>query len=349
VGIVLLNYNNWGDTIECLESLLHLDYPNFEILVCDNDSGDQSVERIAAWARGELCPLRRHRRVPCERAPSWPPVLDHRVVTPDADLVREYTDATRLFILPTGRNGGFSFGNNVGIRFALLNSAVSMVWLLNNDTVVELGALSALARKVLDEPDLGICGSTLRNYEPPYAEQALGGARFHRWRGEASIISSSDFPALGGAALAARVQGDMDYVIGASMLVSRQFLERVGLMSERYFLYFEELDWARRAQGRFRLGYCPESVVYHRLGSTTGDAARNYFGAYHISRSRVLFVAKFDPWMLPSMYLMGSLDIVKALLQRRFSRARGIAAGLLSVPLREMLSLTRSRARDGSP
>jgi len=343
VGIVLLNFNNWGDTIECLESLLHLDYPDFEVLVCDNDSRDGSVEHIAAWARGDLCPVLRHGRVPNQRVASWPAALPCRVVAPGAPASRAASDAERFFILPTGHNGGFSFGNNVGVRFTLLNPAVSLVWLLNNDTVVDPGALLALVRRMLADPGIGICGSTLLDYTSPCNVQALGGARFNRWRGDASVIFPADYPGLTEAALAERVERDMDYVVGASMLVSRAFLDRIGLLSEQYFLYFEEPDWARRAQGQFRLGYCADSVVYHRLGSTTGDAARGFFGTYHMFRSRVIFVAQFDPWALPTMYLLCSLDVAKALLQRRFARAHGIVAGLSSVGLRELLALARSR------
>ena len=345
VGIVLLNFNNWGDTIECLESLLRLDYPDFEVLVCDNDSRDGSVEHIAAWARGDLCPLLRHRRVPSQRVASWPAALPCRVVVPDAPASRATSDPEKLFILPTGHNGGFSFGNNVGMRFTLLNPAVSLVWLLNNDTVVDPGSLLALVRRMLADPGIGICGSTLLDYAPPFNVQALGGARCNRWRGGACVIFPADYPGLAGVALAERVERDMDFVIGASMLVSRTFLDRIGLLSEQYFLYSEEPDWARRAQGQFRLGYCADSVVYHRLGSTTGDAARGFFGTYHLFRSRVIFVAKFDPWALPTMYLLCLLDVVKALLQRRFARTRGIVAGLFSVGLRELLALARSRPR----
>src|SRR5215216_1773411 len=52
VHILLLNFNGWRDTLECLESVLRLDYPDFRVIVCDNGSSDGSGERIRAWAEG---------------------------------------------------------------------------------------------------------------------------------------------------------------------------------------------------------------------------------------------------------------------------------------------------------
>ena len=80
VSVVVLNYRNWGDTIECLESLLRLDYPCFEIIVCDNDSRDGSVENILAWARGELLPTARHAGVAATRPSGFEPLVAHRLV-----------------------------------------------------------------------------------------------------------------------------------------------------------------------------------------------------------------------------------------------------------------------------
>ena len=60
--------------------------------------------------------------------------------------------------------------------------------------------------------------------------------------------------------MAARI----DYVVGASVFVPRQFLDEIGLMSEDHFLFFEELDWAVRAKGRYRLALAPDSLVYHK-------------------------------------------------------------------------------------
>ncbi|MCZ6772669.1 MAG: glycosyltransferase, partial [Proteobacteria bacterium] len=54
VAILILNWNGWPDTLECLESVLRLDYPDFQVIVCDNGSTDGSVDHLLDWAAGRL-------------------------------------------------------------------------------------------------------------------------------------------------------------------------------------------------------------------------------------------------------------------------------------------------------
>ena len=344
VSIVLLNYRNAPDTIECLESLLRLDYPNFEIIVCDNDSQDGSVAMISAWARGEIAPSATHPSQTAERVPRWQSGVSWRLMQPAALGLPRLHDDPLIHLIPTGQNGGFSAGNNVGLRHALAKPEVAFIWLLNNDTVVAPDALGALVERMRQDPSIGICGARLINYEPAGGVQALGGAMYARWRARARTLMPSHVPGLHGEQLQAAVEARMSYVIGASMLVPRRFVETVGLLSEAYFLYFEELDWVRRAAGRFRLGYCDGAVVYHRLGSTTGEALNAEFSSFHLSRSRIRFVAQFDVWALPLAYAFGAYDSLKALLKGRSRRAKGIWRGLRDSSPLQLLQLYQSRS-----
>jgi len=108
----------------------------------------------------------------------------------------------------------------------------------------------------------------------------------------------------------------MNYVEGASMLVSRQFLVEIGLLCEDYFLYFEEADWAIRAEGRFRLGYAPLSIVYHKVGGSIGTSSNpaktSYTSDYFNIRNRLMFTRRFYPGALPTVWLV----IVGAMLSR---------------------------------
>ena len=98
----------------------------------------------------------------------------------------------------------------------------------------------------------------------------------------------------------------MDYINGASTLASRSFLEKIGLMEESYFLYFEEMDWAMRARGKFALGYARDSVIYHKEGATIGTnldrRKRSLLSDQYLSRNRVLFTRRFVPWALPTVF-----------------------------------------------
>jgi len=82
-------------------------------------------------------------------------------------------------------------------------------------------------------------------------------------------------------------------------LVRRPFLEQIGLMSENYFLYFEEIDWATRARGKYSLAYAPRSVVYHKEGRSIGTsvdrAKRSSSSCYYLARSGMLFTKRYFP------------------------------------------------------
>lgn len=117
------------------------------------------------------------------------------------------------------------------------------------------------------------------------------------------------------------------------MLVSRQFVEQIGLMSEDYFLYFEEVDWAVRAKGRFSLGYAPKSIVYHKVGASIGTssnpAKKSLTCDYYNIRNRILFTRRYYPFFLPTVYLVLALELLLRLLCGRLDRTIMIARQML--------------------
>jgi GT2 family glycosyltransferase len=229
-------------------------------------------------------------------------------------MTREQAESQRggwdapLILIQTGGNLGFAGGNNVGLRLALHDPDCQFFWLLNNDSVVAPAALSAMVRVMQQRPEVGLCGSLNLFYHSPDKVQAQGGFHYRRWRRWTARVRLG--PPMNVAELPA-VPPPMDYVHGASMLTSRSFLKTVGLMEESYFLYFEELDWALRARGRFELGYAPESLVFHKEGASIGShrdrSKRSLISDQYLSRSRVLLSKRFFPWSLPSVILSTSL------------------------------------------
>lgn len=324
IYIVILNYNNWRDTLECLESVLKLDYPNFRVVVVDNDSSDGSFERIQAWARGELKAEVQNLALASLSMPARPKpvplqVVGGRAAGPDACVPGT---SAPVLLVKSPDNRGYAAGNNQGIRLALADRECAYLWLLNNDTVVEPDALSRLVQRLQGEPEVGICGSTLVHYHNPSTVQARGGARFNRWTATSTHVGEgSPFPLPDNTP----VTEPLDYVIGASMFVSRPFVEQVGLMYEDYFLYFEEIDWSWR-KGKFRVAYEPLSVVYHKEGATTGmnNKKVNYGkgGDFYLHRNRLLFARRNDPFALPTVVLRLLLVFVKSVQAGRWGRAR---------------------------
>ncbi len=325
--VILLNWNGWKDTIECLESVFHLACPGFSVVVCDNASTDGSLERIKQWALGELLAESANPQLAHLNSPPFPKPIPYLELTREQAESGTASHSSRFTLIQNGANLGFAAGNNVGLRYALSDPDCQFFWLLNNDTVVEPQSLSAMLQLMRKRPEVGLCGSLTLSYHNPKEVQAQGGKSYCRWTARVHtppplVVNELDLHPV-----------PTDYVNGASMLVSRPFLETVGLMEESYFLYFEELDWAMRAKGKFNLGYARGSVIYHKEGGTIGSnpdfRKRSLLSDQYLSRSRVLLTRRFFPWALPSVLACITLAAVQRLYRGDSVRAKVMLSFML--------------------
>ena len=234
-----------------------------------------------------------------------------------------------LTLLEIGSNLGFAGGCNVGIRHALARPGCTHVWLLNNDAVPTPGALVALLRHLAAHPRVGLCGSQIRCHDRPGTVQSFGGYH-NRWLGRTRAWGAG----LSGDALRAPPM-PIDFVPGASVLATRAFVEQVGLMHEGYFLYFEELDWAQRARGRFELAVCADSIVLHKGGASIGTpherGDRGERAEFFEFRGRLRFAARHQPALLPLVALGLVAALVKRVLLLRWAGARTVACALMGI------------------
>ncbi len=232
--VVLLNWRGWRDTIACLESLFAGQPAGLRVIVCDNDSGDGSLERIIDWACGEIvAETPQHPRLArlmkaTGRRPRW-----QRLGRRDAEAGR-VNDQADLLLVENGDNLGFAAGNNVGLRLALACDDMDCVWLLNNDTLVEADCLAQMRSRLAAANDRAVCGSMIHFFDQPEVIQAVGGNRFNRFTG---VARRSEGRFLHEAAVSspARAAQSLAYLSGCSMLLPRAFLEEVGLL---LFLFF---------------------------------------------------------------------------------------------------------------
>lgn len=307
-AVVILNWNGWRDTLACIRSVLK-HAGDAQVVVCDNGSSDSSYEHLKAALSSELtgealCCL--------EMSTAWPRVT-----------------AARVVLIQNGANLGFAGGCNVGLSFAMAQGH-RYFWLLNNDTEIEPGALDSLLERMLRDPEVGMCGSRLVYFDAPDVVQARGGAVYDprvgvgRHLGVHEAISSSEN--------AAAIEASMDYVVGASMMVSRRFLESVGLMQDDYFLYFEELDWATRGRVHgFRLAYAPHSVVRHKEGASIGTSHRgpgSMLSMRYLSRNRLLFTQRFHPQHLRTVRRRMAFEALVYLKRRQWTAAKVVLQSL---------------------
>ena len=328
VAIIILNWNAWQDSLECIESLLRQDYPDFTIFLCDNGSTDDSINAFAKWSQGSLCVLPVSREM---REYSVPPDTKPSKLEEWRDSSGQELDAC-VYLIKTGDNLGFAAGNNAGIRAALA-AGFDYLWILNADTVVDQNALKELVGRMTQDPRVGLCGSLLCYYDAPDVIQEVGGCAYYPLIGMARRLAA-DRPRREVQNWRA-LEKKIGYVSAASCLTSRAFVESVGEMSEDYFLYCEEIDWATRARGKFDPALAEKSVVYHKKGRSTGSKSiaegRSDSSTYYLWRARRRFTQKYHKFGMPGLFALGILSAGSAVLSGSGDTARAVIRGLLNL------------------
>jgi hypothetical protein len=335
LGIVLVNYNRWQDSVECLESVFRSSI-DVRVVMVDNASADGSFEKIAAWARGEVIAGVANPSLAHLSQPPLPKPVDHLLLMPSE--LQGASAQSRLTIAQSGGNLGFAGGNNVGIRLLMTDPAIRHIWLLNNDTVIEPGTAEALDRTMAETPDIGMAGTSVRFYFRPDVVQAWAGNRFSVLTGQSRGIGHGD-PSMPVPSSGA-VLPQIDFILGASLAVSRIFLERVGLMEEGYFLYYEEIDWAvrnrRLGSGALAVAWAAEANVFHKEGGSIGSSSvrgeRGRFSDYWLNRSRLAFIRRHYPALLPLHWMLTLALAIRRLIRRQPDKAESLFRALFGRP-----------------
>ncbi len=292
LGVVIVTFNAADEILDCLESLLAASDVQLEIVVVDNASDDDTLARIASWASGDkayLCP----KDSPLEITATPKPITIH---DPDAALGQ---DGHHITLIDTGVNAGFAGGVNRGLAHLAARPEVTRFWVLNPDSVVTPETPGALSRH--DTPaDWGMMAARILYYNTPDTIQNDGGTINWLTGVTSNLNLFSKF-----ADTAAPDGEQMQFIPGASMVVTRQFYDQVGPMDESYFLYYEEVDWALR-RGALRLAMCPEAIVYHKAGTAIGSPTlgrpASSFSLYFKHRARLRFIKRFRPLSLPTAW-----------------------------------------------
>lgn len=216
---------------------------------------------------------------------------------------------SRAEVIATGDNLGYAGGNNVGIT-RLLERGVEFVWLLNPDTRVESSTLTRLLRVMDRRPRAGVVGPRLMlPGDPPTIWYDGGEVNLRRFGATRHVAQG-------------RVEAEVEpprprrtgYVTGASLLTRATTLAQVGLLPERYFLYFEETDWCIQAR---RLHWT--CIVQSRARMThlkrSGTGLPEPYHVYYTTRNRYFFArdclgldpegafANLDARLLPNLRL----------------------------------------------
>jgi len=295
------------------------------VLVCDNASTDDSWENMKAWAEGRFAPdvaadfPLRHLILP--RVPKPIPYLEYSDAT---DMRRPQKCDVPLVLIQTGTNLGFAGGNNVALRYAQSQGDYEYIWIINNDTLVQPLTLSHLVDKLRSAPSYGMCGGTVVYQHVPHLIQARGGNTYVPWLGRTTPLGFLETPET--EVCETHIEARMACVSGACLLVSKALVQTVGYLSEIYFLYFEELDWALRArQHGYQLAYAARAIMYHQEGASIGGgnrdrAHKSWTADYFEIRNRLVFTRKFYPWAVPLVCLALLVTLGNRLRRRQWDR-----------------------------
>lgn len=280
VAIVILNWNGWKDTIECLESIFQINYLNYSVVLVDNHSTDDSLNKIMEYSMGKINVESAYFKYTSSNKP-----LNYQIIKNTAKT--DLNPDTQLTIIVNGKNDGFAEGNNIGIRYAIEHLGADYVLLLNNDTVVDKYFLDPMIKEGEENEKIGLLGPKLYYYDEPNVIWCVGGKIDWKFaRGLHVGINEEDIGQYD-------INQSFDYLSGAALLIKTDVFHKVGLLNKRYFLYFEETDFELRAtQDNYDNIYIPESKVWHKV-SKTGGGIKNEFGLYYITRNRWLFMKKW--------------------------------------------------------
>ena len=288
VSIIILNWNGWKDTIECLESLYQINYSNFDVIVVDNDSHDESLEKIRNYASGNINIKSEFFEYNYSNKPIK--ILEYtrnEYENSKGEINFFKLPSKRLFLIKNDANYGFAEGNNIGIRYAFNDLNPNYILLLNNDTVVDKDFLEEMVNIGEINTDIGIIGPKIYYYDEQNTIWCVGGKIDWKFaRGLHVGINEVDNGQY-------NEMREFDYVSGSALLIKREVVDGIGLLDKQFFLYFEESDWALRASLKeYRSVYAPEAKVWHKVSKSGGGLSKET-GLYYITRNRWLFMKKW--------------------------------------------------------
>lgn len=293
--VVILNWNLPEETIQCVESV--------------QSSRARDLAAVSAVTEGEPCRI---------------VVVDNGSRDDSVARLRErFGDSIKL--LTNSTNLGFAGGVNAGLEWALSQGAQSVL-VLNNDIVVDRDMIRHLVSVAESRPQAGIAGPVIYYFDEPDRIWRFAD-RESRWLPVPLRVPDRVV------AEAAGVPFQVDYVTACGMLVRREVLEAIGLFDTRYFMYFEDADFCRRARDAgYEIWCAPEAKMWHKvsLSAQKIQAVTQYAQSW----GRVQFYKKHlrgFSWLLALVYLLGrsTMTTVRHLLRGELDLLKPLWAGFL--------------------
>lgn len=251
-------------------------------------------------------------------------VVDNGSKNNEASILQERYP--KIIVIRSIENLGFAGGNNLGMKAA----KGKYIYLINNDTVFKKFNPQILIKRLESSPKIGMVCPKIRFAWDNNPIQFAGYTPLSpiTIRNKAIGFGEED-------------KGQYDtphqtpYAHGAAMMLKREIIDKVGLMPECYFLYYEELDWSMMiTRAGYEIWYEPANTIYHKESQSTGQTSP--LRTYYITRNRLLLVKR--NWSeltkhLSYIYLIaivGTRDFFKYALQGKVRLANAVLKGIFN-------------------
>jgi len=271
IAIIVLNWNNSKDTIACLESLKKQTYRDFDIILLDNGSTDNSVSEIREWI---IDPLNKFKFSEYTKDG----IEKNRITIP-----RNNSDFNRISLVLNNENLGFAAGNNVGIKLAMDSKIYTHVYLLNNDTVLESESIELLMSSIEKNPEIEVATPKITYFDDPNYIWNCGGninrigiRKYNYAKESVERCPENNFK--------------ITFVTGCALLISTKIILKYGMLTEMFFFGEEDWEFSMRMKENNINIYCiPTSVVMHKVSSSSNS----YFKKNNISKACINYVNRF--------------------------------------------------------
>lgn len=208
-------------------------------------------------------------------------VVDNASTDGTAEILRQQAPDVELLEAP--ENLGYAGGNNLGMRHALANGA-ELLFLVNNDTRLDPHCVAALVEEIQKPPACGAVGPMVYTWDNWEIISSAGG--WVDWAAADAVnvgageVDQGQYP-----------PRSVDFVNGCGILVSKAAIERVGLIDERFFMYWEETDWCiRMRKAGLEVRFQPAAKMQHKAPLTW--RAQSPATLYYMGRNRLHFFAR---------------------------------------------------------
>jgi GT2 family glycosyltransferase len=251
LAIILVNWNSFNVTADCLKSLRLVDYPNFITIVVDNGSEDGSGEKLKE---------------------SYPEIK----------------------LVENKENLGFTGGNNAGIQLAL-KAQVKYIMLLNNDTIVTPNFVPPLIAKMESNKQIGAVQPKIMFNKERQIIWNAGSTYQKFWAISKTLgLNKLDVGQF-------NTMKEVPWITGCCFLTTSKIVKEVGLLDQRFFIYYEDTDWSFKIRNLgYKLIFNPEATIYHEVGMSNenrknhSEGTISPFSHYMTVRNHIYIIKRYS-------------------------------------------------------